>query len=180
MKLVFLYGPPASGKLTIAKELSRITGYHVFHNHLVANLSSELFPLGTRAYSDLAQKLKLDVLDALIKNKVAGIIMTFTYGVETYKGEGDAKFVNKIKLILQRNKSQFYPVKLELSEQDLKRRISNPDRKKNKKLTNFQIYLAIRAKYDLNKSIPGKSFIVNTGNLSAKQSAQLIRKHYKL
>ena len=34
MKLIVIYGPPAAGKLTVSKELSRITGYKVFHNHL--------------------------------------------------------------------------------------------------------------------------------------------------
>jgi len=32
--LVLLHGPPASGKLTIAKELSVLTEARVFHNHL--------------------------------------------------------------------------------------------------------------------------------------------------
>ncbi len=35
MKLVFIYGPPASGKLTVARELAALTGYKLFHNHLV-------------------------------------------------------------------------------------------------------------------------------------------------
>jgi tRNA uridine 5-carbamoylmethylation protein Kti12 len=29
MRLVFLYGPPAVGKLTVAKELSTLTGFVV-------------------------------------------------------------------------------------------------------------------------------------------------------
>ena len=32
MKLVFIYGLPGVGKLTVAKELSIITGYKLFHN----------------------------------------------------------------------------------------------------------------------------------------------------
>jgi len=34
MNLVFLHGPAASGKLTVGRELSRLTGYRLFHNHL--------------------------------------------------------------------------------------------------------------------------------------------------
>ncbi|MEO1956129.1 MAG: AAA family ATPase, partial [Gammaproteobacteria bacterium] len=34
MKVIFLYGPPASGKLTIAKKLADKTGISLFHNHL--------------------------------------------------------------------------------------------------------------------------------------------------
>jgi hypothetical protein len=38
MKLTFIYGLPATGKLTIAVELAAMTGYKLFHNHLVVDL----------------------------------------------------------------------------------------------------------------------------------------------
>lgn len=37
MKLLFIYGPPASGKLTVAREPAALTGYRLFHNHLVVD-----------------------------------------------------------------------------------------------------------------------------------------------
>ena len=46
MKLVFLYGSPGVGKLTVAEALSRLTGYKVFHNHLTANIAHLLFEIG--------------------------------------------------------------------------------------------------------------------------------------
>jgi replication-associated recombination protein RarA len=49
MKLLFLYGPPAVGKLTVAREVSALTGYRLFHNHLTVNLTLAVF--------DFAQKL---------------------------------------------------------------------------------------------------------------------------
>jgi len=36
--LLVLYGPAASGKYTIAKELAAITGWSLFHNHLTVDL----------------------------------------------------------------------------------------------------------------------------------------------
>jgi replication-associated recombination protein RarA len=38
MKLILLYGPPAVGKLTIAKEIARLTGFKLFHAHLTSDL----------------------------------------------------------------------------------------------------------------------------------------------
>ncbi len=35
--LVYLYGPPAVGKLTVATELQRLTGFRLFHNHLTVD-----------------------------------------------------------------------------------------------------------------------------------------------
>jgi adenylate kinase family enzyme len=54
MNIVVLYGPPASGKLTVAKKLAALTGFTLLHNHLIADLASSLFPYGTREYSNLA------------------------------------------------------------------------------------------------------------------------------
>jgi hypothetical protein len=35
MDLVFIHAPAAAGKLTIARELQKLTGLRVFHNQLV-------------------------------------------------------------------------------------------------------------------------------------------------
>jgi len=32
--LVFIVGPPAVGKMTVGRELSSLTGFPFFHNHL--------------------------------------------------------------------------------------------------------------------------------------------------
>jgi tRNA uridine 5-carbamoylmethylation protein Kti12 len=34
VKLIFISGMPAVGKLTVAQELAKLTGYRPFHNHL--------------------------------------------------------------------------------------------------------------------------------------------------
>ena len=39
MQFVVLYGRPAVGKLTVARELSALTGYAVFDNHLVVDVA---------------------------------------------------------------------------------------------------------------------------------------------
>jgi hypothetical protein len=44
MNLLYLYGPPATGKLTVAKDVSALTGYHLFHNHLTLDLAREILP----------------------------------------------------------------------------------------------------------------------------------------
>ena len=48
--LVYLYGPPAAGKLTIAELLAQFTGFRLFHNHLSVNAISSVFPIGTEPY----------------------------------------------------------------------------------------------------------------------------------
>ena len=51
MKLILLYGPPAVGKLTIAKELARLTGFKLFHAHLTSDVVEAIFPRGTPRFA---------------------------------------------------------------------------------------------------------------------------------
>ena len=47
MHLLFLYGPPASGKYTIARIIAEQTGLPLFHNHLIVDAVAAVFPFGS-------------------------------------------------------------------------------------------------------------------------------------
>ncbi len=61
MRLVVLYGPPGVGKLTVGTELSELTGFKLFHNHLTVNLVTSVFPPGSEAWNRLAARIRLDM-----------------------------------------------------------------------------------------------------------------------
>ena len=43
MNHVFIYGAPGVGKLTVAKEFSRISDYKLFHDHILQDSLSLIF-----------------------------------------------------------------------------------------------------------------------------------------
>jgi len=51
LKLIFIYGLPATGKLTVAQELARITGLRLFHNHLAVDLLLPVFEFGSPSFA---------------------------------------------------------------------------------------------------------------------------------
>jgi len=53
MKLVILYGPPATGKLTLAKEISKKLGYKIFDNHQTMDFLNSVV-----LDADIARKLQ--------------------------------------------------------------------------------------------------------------------------
>lgn len=63
MKLIFLYGPPAVGKLTVAKELAALTGFKLFHNHLTVDVATSIFEHGSEPYHRVLRKIRFSVLE---------------------------------------------------------------------------------------------------------------------
>ncbi|MGB9242841.1 MAG: hypothetical protein WCC03_05765 [Candidatus Acidiferrales bacterium] len=61
MRIIFIYGQPASGKLTIARELADRTGIALFHNHLVVDALEAVFPFGSEAFVRLREQFWLAV-----------------------------------------------------------------------------------------------------------------------
>ncbi|HEY0596777.1 shikimate kinase [Sphingopyxis sp.] len=64
MRLIFIHGPAASGKLTVARELATLTGLPLFHNHLVVDALLAVFPFGSPAFVELRERIWLDVFRA--------------------------------------------------------------------------------------------------------------------
>jgi hypothetical protein len=80
MKLLLLYGPPAVGKLTIAKEIARLTGLKLFHAHLTVDLVASIFPRGTPAYLQLIWDIRFAVFAEAARAHLDGLIFTTVYG----------------------------------------------------------------------------------------------------
>jgi hypothetical protein len=76
VKLVFLHGPPGVGKLTVGRELAAITGYGLFHNHLVVNALLAVFEFGSPAFVELREEIWLAVFERAGDAGVPGLIFT--------------------------------------------------------------------------------------------------------
>lgn len=75
MRLVYLYGPPGVGKLTVARELVALTGFKLFHNHLTVNLVSSVFPFNSEPYVRLMGRFRRDMLAEAAR---VGVDLVFT------------------------------------------------------------------------------------------------------
>jgi chloramphenicol 3-O-phosphotransferase len=73
--LLYIYGPPASGKLTVATALSELTGFPLFHNHLSVDAVSCVLPFGSKPFAEVLLRLRLDVFQTAAR---AGISLIFT------------------------------------------------------------------------------------------------------
>lgn len=131
MKLIFIYGFPGVGKLTVARELAKLSGYKLFHNHLTLDLLGSVFEFGTEPFIELREKIWLSVFEEASKRKLDGLIFTFVFE-KTVRGD----FLDKIEDTLNDNDSIKF-VKLTCDEAELKKRIKDKSREKFDKMTSF-------------------------------------------
>jgi tRNA uridine 5-carbamoylmethylation protein Kti12 len=176
MKLVFIYGPPASGKLTTAKELVKITGFRLFHNHLCVDLATSIFDFGTEDFSNFCYKLYIDTIEAAIKAHIKGMTFTFCYG-----NPYDNPFVERVIEIVEKHNREIYFVQLHCNKAELEKRVLSSDREAFGKVKNVEALREIMNKWDLLSAIPHKSSLsIDNSYLSAEEVAKIIKEHYKL
>lgn len=128
MNLIFLYGPPAVGKLTIAEELVSLTGYRLFHNHLTQDLANELYPGFTKKKFGLADAIRIKVFEFAAKNNT-DLIFTYVYS----KDQDSDCFVENVIDIISKHNGAVHFVQLTATRDVLFSRVGNDSRKRFKK-----------------------------------------------
>lgn len=175
MRLVFIYGPPAVGKLTVAKGLAKITGFKLYHNHVSVDFVMSVFEFGTPAFWRLVDKFRREILEAVAKEGI-DTIFTFVYG----KGVDD-EFVKDIVRRVKSHKGRVYFVRLHCERKELLRRVGTDSRKKVGKLTTRSGLSRMFKRFELNAEVPmAHSLSIDTTGQSPRRVAGQIVQHYKL
>lgn len=176
MKLIFICGPPAVGKLTVAKELAKITGFKVFHNHLAFDLVHSLFEFDKGQFWKLITKVKMTVIEAAAKNKSAkGVIYTVCYE------PGDDKNMQKMERMLKKHGTKVFYVHLMTNKKMLYKRVKHASRKNFGKVKTVKNLKGAFKKWDLFSTPPFEPLLrIDNTNLSARKTAEEIKQDYKL
>lgn len=180
MRLIVLYGPPASGKLTVAKSVAKASEYPLFHNHMVADFASTLFAYGTDEYAAFSEKLRSIAVDAAIRANLPDLIMTFAYGVETAGGKRDDAVLKHIASRVTRAGGTVLFVRLTCDDANLLKRVGRSDRTKFHKLTKPAVLKRILRDYRVKDAVPfAESLVIDTGKLSPAEAAKRILRETK-
>jgi chloramphenicol 3-O-phosphotransferase len=174
-RLVFIYGPPAVGKLTVATELAKLTGFKLYHNHVSVEFVKSVFHFGTPTFWRLVDKFRREILEEAAKGGI-DTIFTFVYG----KGVDD-EFVKDIVRRVESHDGKVCFVRLHCDRKVLLQRVGNRSRKKFGKLTTKSGLVRMFRKSDLDAEVPtAKSLSIDTSNRSARRVAMEIARHYRL
>lgn len=129
MKLVFLFGNAAVGKMTVGQELMNLTGLRLFHNHMTIEPILEIF--GT-FHSKAISRCREVIFEEFAKTDNYGMIFTYMWAFDQ---QSDWDYIERVKSIFAPYGTEFYYVELTASQQvRLKRNVSeNRLRNKNSK-----------------------------------------------
>jgi adenylate kinase len=170
VKLIFLHGVPGVGKLTVARELAKLTGFRIFHNHLVVDLVESVFEFGTPPFVELREKVWLDVFSRAVAANLDGLIFTFALD-RTVRGS----FIESTLEIIESSGSEVLFIELRCSTEELERRIEQPSRQRFGKLSSVGRFRELKeAGAFVNPGIPTERLVVDTSELSASEAASLI------
>ena len=173
MKLIVIHGAPAVGKLTVANELSKLTGYKVFHNHLSIDCVKPVFDFGTPEFWRVVGRVRDLIISEAIREQIS-LIHTFCY-----EFGADDEYFRKLIDSAEHYGGEAHLVLLICDDDERRRRIGNESRVKIGKLTNPD--RVGESDVELNKPLPGReTLIIDTTHELPENTARRIAEHYGL
>ncbi len=81
MTLLFVFGPPAVGKMTVGRAVADAGGYRLFHNHHVIEPLLDVFDFGTPPFNRLLTEFRQRVLEEAAVDDT-DLVFTLVWGLD--------------------------------------------------------------------------------------------------
>ena len=182
MKLVFIFGSGAVGKMTVGQELMKLTGLRLFHNHMTIEPVIAVFGY----YNG---KVVNEIRDVFFREFAAsdqpGMIFTYMWAFDQ---QADWDYIEHVKEIFAPYGTEFYyvelvaPQEIRLQRNATENRIRNKPSKADVEASNER--LRDEEKYRLVSNegeIPFDNYLrIDNSHLSAEDAAKRIRDTFNL
>ena len=177
---VFIIGAPASGKMTIGQELSKLTGATLFFNHQPIDFALEIYQDFTEEMWEFVRGIYFSFLGTSARNH-RSVILT---GVIDFSNQYNLMYLKEIQNLLDDYHQEILFVELETSLEERIRRNRTENRLKHKPLKRH-IEVSEREILDTAETLQLNSqrqpselhhyFKINNTNLSAEEVAKQIQ-----
>ena len=142
MRLLFIYGPPAAGKLTIARELAARTGVTLFHNYLVVDAVGAVFPFGDEAFTRLRDQFWMAVFEDAAKQDRS---LIFTFAPEPTVAPD---YSERARALVERHAGRTTFIALTISPAEQERRLLDQSRAAFAKMRDLSLRHDLRQQFD--------------------------------
>lgn len=183
MKLVFLIGDGAVGKMTVGQELMKQTGLRLFHNHMSIEPILEIF--GSFHGPAIAQFREI-VFREFVKTDNKGMIFTYLWAFDM---PSDWDYIAHVADIFKEHGAEIYYVELIASQEvrllrnETENRLRNKPSKRDLEASRARI-LRDDAKYrcvSYPGEIPFENYLrIDNSELAPETVATMIREHFGL
>lgn len=183
MKLMFLVGNAAVGKMTVGQELMKITDFRLFHNHMTIEPVIEIFG---RYDGRTITRLREVVFEEFASSDNYGLIFTYMWAFDQ---QSDWDYVAHVRdIFLARNPdTEFCYVELTASQKLRLERNVSWNRLKNKASKNDveqsnRRLIRDDSRYRLESlegEIPFENYVkIDNSQLTPVETAELIKEHF--
>ena len=183
MKLVFLIGDAAVGKMTVGQELMKQTGLRLFHNHMMIEPVIEIF--GT-FNGHVTQQLREVIFHEFAKSDNKGMIFTYLWAFDM---QSDWDYVAHVSDIFRQQGAEIYyveliaPQEVRLQRNETANRLAHKASKRDLEASRARL-LRDDANYrcvSLPGEIPFENYLrIDNSEVSAETAAKMIREHFAL
>jgi len=168
MDLVFIHGPAAVGKLTVARALAARTGLPLFHNHLVVDAAHAVFEFGSPPFRRLREMMWLAVFDEAAR---AGRSLIFTFAPESTVRP---QFIQEAAHSIERAGGRVRFVQLTCPVDEQERRVDAPSRAAFGKLRSVETLRRLRAEGAQDFPPLPAEIVIDTGVMAPDAAARAI------
>jgi hypothetical protein len=169
MHLLFIYGPPAAGKLTIGRIVAERTGLRLFHNHLVVDAVAALFPFGSPEFIRLRELFWLEAIGAAVRS---GQSLIFTFNPEPTVSPD---FPTHVAEMVEEARGKTTFVALTLTNVEQEQRIDQAARAEFGKLRSIQLLRELRSSMAVCEAqMPTPALVLDTTSISPGDAAKAI------
>jgi hypothetical protein len=169
VRLVFLHGPVASGKLTIGRLLAERTGYALFHNHLIVDAVGAVFPFGSEAFVRLRERFWLETM---AEAAAARRSLIFTFAPEPTVRPG---FADRARAVVEAGGGGVVFVALTLPPAEQERRLVDPGRAAFGKMRSVALLRSLRDAFDASAAaMPAPRLTIDTAVATPEAAAEAI------
>ena len=176
MKLIFIYGPPGVGKLTVASELAASTGLRLFHNHASISVVEPIFEFGSSSFFKLVSKIRMDIIEEAARENINGLVFTFVYA-----NPNDDSFVENVVQVVEKHGGEVCFVQLYCDVETLEKRVLSESRKSYRKIATLETLREVMEHYDIFSPVAMReSLNIDNSKLTPQEVVQRIIAHYRL
>jgi chloramphenicol 3-O-phosphotransferase len=166
--VVIIHGLPACGKLTIAREVCGLTGFALFHNHLVVDLLLSLFPFGSPEFVQHRERIWLDLIGDAVARETS---LVFTFNPERTVEPG---FPERLRERVARARGVLRSVEVRCSEDAIESRMESASRKDHGKLNSLPFYRELKRNGAFDYPAIESEIVIDSTSATPQESARRI------